>query len=182
MHFSKMKSIYSLKTRITVAIICTVALYAVFIVGSITPVEADKAQEMVEEFRDLVSGINSALDIFLNNFVISLIMVVPALGIIIGGWIVYNTGLIVSSFASLEGVNVALFLVLPIITIYGILEFIGYGTMMSEGVLLLYAIRKKSIKSELKILPIVIVISAGFLGLGALIEFALLTITQSISI
>lgn len=182
MHISKMKHIYSLKTRIVVAIICTVALYALLVVGSITPVEADRAQEMVEEFRDLVSGINSALDIFLNNFVISLLMVIPALGIIIGGWIVYNTGLIVSSFATMEGISVVLFLVIPIITIYGLLEFIGYGIMMSEGIMLIYAIRKKSIKSELKILPIIITISAGFLGLAALIEFSLLTIVQTISI
>lgn len=177
-----MKSTYSLKTRIIIALICTVALYAVFVAGSLTPVEPDKAQEMVEEFRDLVAGINSAFDIFLNNFVISLIMIVPALGVIIGGWIVYNTGLIISSFASLEGISVVLFLMLPIITIYGVLEFVGYGTMMSEGILLMYAIRKKSIKSELKILPVVIAIGAGFIGLGALIEYSLLTLTQTISI
>jgi len=177
-----MKSIYSLKTRVLIAVLCTIALYAVFVVGSITPVDINTAQDMVNEFRDLVAGIDSALDIFLNNFAISLLMVIPALGVIIGGWIVYNTGLIVSSFASLEGISVVLFLTLPIITIYGILEFLGYGTMMSEGILLIYAIRKKGIRSELKILPIIIAVSAGILGLAAVIEFSLLMFTQSISI
>ncbi len=147
-----------------------------------TPVDAESARQMVEDFRELVAGINSASDIFLNNFAISLLMIIPVLGPIIGAWIVYNTGLIISSFASIEGINVILILILPVLTIYGILEFIGYGTMMSESILLIYAIRKKGLRHELKILPIIIVISAGVLGLAAVIEFSLITITQSLGI
>jgi len=177
-----MKSIYSIKTRILTALICTIILYAIFVIGSITPVDINTAQDMIKEFRDLVAGINSAFDIFLNNFTISLLMAIPAIGAIIGGWIVYNTGLIISSFASLEGISVALLLILPIITIYGVLEFIGYGAMMSEGMLLIYAIRRKGLRAELKILPIIILISAGILGLAAVIEFSLLEFAQSISI
>jgi len=177
-----MKSIYSIKTRILTALICTIILYAIFVIGSITPVDINMAQDMINEFRDLVAGINSAFDIFLNNFTISLLMAIPAIGVIIGGWIVYNTGLIISSFASLEGISVALLLILPIITIYGVLEFIGYGAMMSESILLIYAIRRKGLRAELKILPIIILISAGILGLAAVIEFSLLEFAQSISI
>ncbi len=177
-----MKSIYSIKTRILAALICTIALYVIFVIGSVTPVDINTAQDMVKEFRDLVAGIDSAFDIFLNNFTISLLMAIPAIGVIIGGWIVYNTGLIISSFASLEGISVALLLFLPIITVYGVLEFIGYGTMMSESILLIYAIRRKGLRAELKILPMIILISAGVLGLAAVIEFSLLAFTQSIGV
>lgn len=165
--------------RVLLALICTIILYIIFAIGSMTPVDIKSARQMVENFRELVAGVDSAFDIFLNNFAISLLMLIPVLGPIIGAWIVYNTGLIISSFASIEGINVILFLILPILTIYGILEFIGYGTMMSEGILLIYAISKKGLRHELKILPIIIVISAGVLGLAAAIEFSLLTITQS---
>jgi len=166
------------RTRIYIAIITTAALYIVFSLGSLTEMTASEAERRMRELGGLLPPNVDAWAIFSNNMVISLLMLIPLIGPVLGGYIVYNTGTFLAAISISTQTDVGFLLILPLLSIYGLLEFMGYGAMTSESVLLIYAVVKKRLREELRALPLVIGVAAAILGLAALIEFGLISIAR----
>lgn len=163
-----------LRWRVFIAIISAAILYALFALGSLTEMTVSEAERRMSELNEFLRGRTTPLGIFSNNFVISLIMLIPLLGPVLGGYIVYNTGTFLAAIAISTNTDVGFLLILPLLSVYGFLEFVGYGAMASESMLLLYAGVRKRLREEVRTLPIIIGVAAAVLGLAALIEFGLI--------
>ena len=118
--------------------------------------------------------------IFLNNFEICLLMFVPFVGIVLGTFVLFNTGAVLAAQTiTLNASNTTSF---PPILVFALLflfpftwlEFISYATALSEGLMLLRRGLQGEWKHEIKNLGKLILITAALLLAGALIEAALI--------
>jgi hypothetical protein len=163
--------------RIYYVLIATASLIAVLTAGALTPLDPGTSESLLSQADELLSRVRlSPVAILANNLLASLIMMIPALGILFSAFIVYSTGLIVSALASSQGIPPFLLLAIPFITLYGLLEMLAYGVAVSESALIVHALIRHRLRSELRILPIALAVTAGLLALAALIEFYLIQI------
>ena len=179
-----MKTVRILGRRLRLAILISIILIGLMLAGSLIPLGAEEGEKIREELERL-GGEGLEQGIFLNNFTIALIALIPFLGPIIMGYVVFHTG----RFLGWMGLELGMppYHLIPftlgtiILTGYGILEFLGYGVAVSESLTLSYYILRARalLRSELKILLIVIGVIALLLFLGAVIEAALIKALES---
>lgn len=164
-----------LRRRIYYALIATASLIGVLSSGALTPLDDTTSEALLTQAEQLISTVGtSPLRILFNNLLASLIMMIPALGILLSVFIVYNTGLIFSAISANQGLPAYLLLTIPFITGYGLLEMLAYGVAVSESAVMGYALFRRRIGGELRLLPLVIVVVAALLAIAALIEFLLI--------
>ncbi|MCS6769526.1 MAG: hypothetical protein NZ570_03720 [Candidatus Caldarchaeum sp.] len=167
-------------SRFLAALAATVALIVLLAAGALTPVPASDAARMVEGFEELVAGLTaSPLGIFLNNFVASLLMIIPAAGMALAAFIVYNTGLVISAISTASNIPAALSLLIPFLTFYGFVEMLAYGFAVSESFFLTSAAVKKRFRQEVRVVPYVVAVVGGLLALAAVLEWGLIVFFQS---
>ncbi|MEM0029448.1 MAG: stage II sporulation protein M [Candidatus Nitrosocaldus sp.] len=161
----------SLKKRLILLAIASLAFIAFFNLGANSEINEQDAKSITEQFREMVKDID-AYGIFLNNFRIALAMFIPALGIAIGLFSAYSTGLVFKALVvttpELAGIPPLLVLATP----FGIMEVVSYGIAMSQsGILLHNIIQKRGFK--LVIIPTLILIGivCALLLAGAFIEY-----------
>jgi len=112
---------------------------------------------------------------------------IPFLGPPILGYAVFHTGRFLGWLGVEHGMPPQLLipftLNLIILTGYGILEFLGYGAAAAESLAIsYYAIRSRRLLGrELRMLPLMIGLIAGFLLAGAVIEAALIRSLESLA-
>jgi len=179
-----LKTIRILGRRLKLAILISIVLMGLMLAGSLIPLGAEEGEKIREKLEKL-GGEGLEQGIFLNNFTIALIALTPFLGPLIMGYVVFHTG----RFLGWMGLELGMspYHLIPftlgtiILTGYGILEFLGYGIAVSESLTLSYYILRARtlLRSELKILLIVIGVIALFLFLGAVIEAALIKALES---
>jgi len=170
-----------LRRRIYFALIATAYLIAVLAAGSLTPLDAATTESLLAQANELLSTVSlSPLAILANNFLAMLLMIIPALGIIASTFIVYTTGLIISALAGSQGLPALLLLAIPFATVYGLLEMMAYGIAVSESALVVYAILKRRLMRELRILPIAFAAATGLLFVAAVIEFFLIEFLNTV--
>lgn len=166
-------------SRLIAGLVATVALICLLAAGALTPVSSSDAQKMVESFRELASSMaESPAGIFLNNLAASLLMMVPALGIALAAFIVYNTGLVMAAISSVSNIPAAFSLLIPFLSFYGLVEMLAYGFAVSESFYLASAVVRKRFGKELRILPFVVAVVVGLLALAAVIEWAIIAFFQ----
>jgi len=97
-------------------------------------------------------------------------MLIPGLGLILGPYVLYNTGLVFSASGLVNNVSgVTLFLATTILPFFW-LEFIAYAASITQNLYLIWAIKSKILRYELRNLAYTIIGIAAPLLLGAWIE------------
>jgi uncharacterized membrane protein SpoIIM required for sporulation len=131
------------------------------------------SEELSKNFMNQIQGIDE-IGIFLNNFKIALVMFIPILGIVVGSFSAFSTGLIFNSIVSLSDASFANPLIV-FLTPFGILEIVSYGLAISRGGIFLYEILRKSIsKKSITYLFVEIGLVSTMLFVGALIEWSMI--------
>jgi hypothetical protein len=169
-----------LARRIILSLLMATALYAIFGIGAYSDLSESEAEARAEELENLTLQIDSPLQIFLNNFGLSLIMAIPFAGPLFAGWVSYETGRYVAALALLNNIDTIFLLIIPIITFYGVVEFAGYGGMVMGGTLMAYRILRRRGREELKWYLLTILASGVVILVAALIEYAVIALLQNV--
>ncbi|MEM2095768.1 MAG: hypothetical protein QXX19_06135 [Candidatus Caldarchaeum sp.] len=167
-------------SRFLSALAATAVLIILLAAGALTPIPLPDAQNMVESFEEMVAGLTaSPAGIFVNNLIASLLMIIPAVGIALAAFIVYNTGLVIGAVSTTSNIPVGLSLLIPFLTFYGFVEMLAYGFAVSESFFLTSAVVKRRFMSEVRVVPYVIGVVVLLLGVAAVIEWLLIAFFQT---
>lgn len=146
-----------------------------YLIGAGTDIGKSETENLREQFNKQVEGIDQN-GIFVNNLRISLGMFIPFLGVGLGIFSGFSTGLIFSVIAEssplLSNVSPLLILVTP----FGVMEVFAYGLAISRSGMLSYQIIKKRQWREYFIPTVIeIGIVVAVLSIGAIIEWQMIT-------
>jgi len=164
--------------RIAAALLLSAALYTILAVGAHTRLTQAEAERMAEQLEGLIREVNSPLTIFINNFSLSLLMALPFIGLPIASWISYETGRYFSALSMIGSIDVNLLIMIPLILIYGLLEFIGYGGMVSGGLIMSYKILKREGRGEAKYYLLTLLVSSVVILVAALVEYYIISVMR----
>ncbi|MCE9652222.1 MAG: stage II sporulation protein M [Nitrosarchaeum sp.] len=144
-------------------------------IGAISQVSNDDSSQFLDEFKNLVGGIDG-FGIFIHNLTIAVPMFIPGLGIVWGLFSGWATGF---AFASIVTAIPALSKIPPLAILYfspfGVLEMIAYSLGISRSYMIIFAIIKhKSIKSQLLVIAIEIGIVVALLLAGGYLEYSMI--------
>ena len=165
-HISRLKKL----NRRRVYLIVLIILISIFLASSSIPVNQFEAKQILDDFEEIILGDPTTFMIFENNMGIALLMMVPVLGLIIGPYALYNTGLIFSASGVVSGFPSILMVLIIFIMPFFWLEFLSYAAAITQGSFLIWAIKKKKLRIELRNTLRVIGIVAILLFVGAWIE------------
>jgi uncharacterized membrane protein SpoIIM required for sporulation len=143
-------------------------------IGAATDLNRTEAENLRQQFNEQVKDIDLN-GIFMNNLRISLGMFIPALGIGLGIFSGFSTGLIFNVIAESSPLLNNISPLVILITPFGIMEVFAYGLAMSRSGMLIYQlIKKKQLREQIipSIIEIVIVIVV--LLIGATIEWQMI--------
>lgn len=144
-------------------------------IGAGTDINRGDAENLRQQFNEQVEDIDQN-GIFINNLRISLGMFIPALGIGLGLFSGFSTGLIFNVIAEnsplLHNISPLVILITP----FGVMEIFAYGLAMSRSGMLIYQIVKKK-QWKKYIIPTIIEIGIviAILLIGASIEWQMIT-------
>jgi uncharacterized membrane protein SpoIIM required for sporulation len=151
------------------SLLTSVFLYLILVAGAFTPLSKQEAGERMRTLQEITASINSPLQIFANNLLISLLMLVPFVGPPSAAYVIYNTGLFFSALSITTNVPPIVTVIAPLITVYGALEFIAYGFFFHHGLRFSFTILRRRLKEELRpalfmvVIGIIVLLSAAFL-------------------
>jgi len=138
--------------------------------GSATTVERSEAERILEDVKKIVPAKPNTIDIFSNNIKIALLMLIPGFGLILGPYVLYNTGLVFSASGVVNNISgITLFLTTTILPFFW-LEFAAYAASITQNLYLIWAIKSKILRCELRNLAYTIIAVAALLLFGAWIE------------
>lgn len=152
-----------------------VVFVVAYSIGAGTDINRGDAENLRLQFNEQVEDIDQN-GIFMNNLRISLGMFIPALGIGLGLFSGFSTGLIFNVIAEnsplLHNISPLVILITP----FGVMEIFAYGLAMSRSGMLIYQIVKKKQWKEY-IIPTIIEIGIviAILLIGASIEWQMIT-------
>jgi len=164
------------KRLITIALVF-VAAVLITTVASVVPVEKQEATKTTDQLRNTIQTLkdNDMLlqYIFGNNFMITLLMFVPFAGPLIGGYVLFNTGLVVGSIAVSQDTSPLLSMAELFLTPIAWLEYIVYAMAMAASIWLSWRILQNRSRHEM-------VNTAKFMSLSAVILFVAAVIETAI--
>jgi hypothetical protein len=168
-------------SRLLVAAVAMLVLVGVLAAGALTPMSRSEAESLTSGFEELLStAAANPAGIFLNNFLASLLMMVPAAGMALAAYIAYNTGLVIGAVSIVSNIPPALALTVPFITVYGFFEMFAYGFAVSESFYLAAAAVRRRFRAELRLFPVMLVVVVGLLAVAALLEWLLIAFFGSL--
>jgi hypothetical protein len=163
---------YNFKRRILYLLVGIIAFLIFFTIGTLVTFDESTSQELKQQFQNKIKNIDS-LGIFFNNFLISILMFIPGIGIAFGLFSGFSTGNIFVIITRDLPIQIPPLLVF--LTIFGIMELVSYGTAISRSYLLLINIIKRTnIKENLIYAGIEIGIVSIILFVSAIIEWDLI--------
>jgi len=163
---SKIKRILTILAFFLLSLIITIA-------GTFTSLSLGEANSINQELEKIRQNISVGL-IFGNNLMICLIMFVPVVGPIFGGYALYNTGVAIAAESIVAGLSPAATFLSLFVFPFTWLEFIAYSTALAESFWLIWRIFHHKIKKELVNACILISICAVMLLAAAIIELVLI--------
>ena len=169
----------NIKRRLIMTMIATISLYGVLILGSQAELSPSEAKQLSQQLEELAKGVDSPYFIFINNFSLSLLMALPFAGPLIAGWIIYETGRYFAALAVMTDANPAFLALLPIFLVYGFLEFIGYGGMVTGSIIMSYKILKKQARVEIKYYLLTLLLFSAVILAAAFIEYYIIAVVQN---
>jgi hypothetical protein len=163
---------YNFKRRILYLLVGIIAFLIFFTIGTLVTFDESTSQELKQQFQKKIKNIDS-LGIFFNNFLISILMFIPGIGIAFGLFSGFSTGNIFVIITRDLPIQIPPLLVF--LTIFGIMELVSYGIAISRSYLLLINIIKRTnIKENLIYAGIEIGIVSIILFVSAIIEWDLI--------
>ena len=163
---------YNFKRRILYLFVGILVFLIFFTIGTSVTFDKSTSQLLKEQFENKIKNIDS-MGIFVNNFLISILMFVPGIGIAFGLFSGFSTGNIFVIITRDLPIQIPPLLVF--LTIFGIMELVSYGIAISRSYLLLINIVKRTnIKENLIYTGIEIGIVAIILFFSAIIEWDLI--------
>ena len=163
---------YNFKRRILYLLVGIIVFLIFFTIGTLVTFDETTSQELKEQFQNKIKNIDS-LGIFFNNFLISILMFIPGIGIAFGLFSGFSTGNIFVIITRDLPIQIPPLLVF--LTIFGIMELVSYGIAISRSYLLLISIIKRTnIKENLIYTGIEIGIVSIILFVSAIIEWDLI--------
>ena len=163
---------YNLKKRILYLIVGILVFLIFFAIGTSVSFEKSTSELLKEQFQNKIKNIDN-IGIFANNFLISILMFIPGIGIAFGLFSGFSTGNIFMIITQDLPIQIPPLLVF--LTIFGMMELISYGIAISRSYLLLIHILKRTnIKENLIHTGIEIGIVAIILFFSAIIEWNLI--------
>ena len=160
------------KQRLFYLVVGMIVFLLSYIFGASFDIDSQESKLLKEQFESKIQDINE-FGIFSNNVIIALGMFIPGLGIGVGIFSGFGTGLV---FSALAESNVMLQSISPLsilFTPFGILEIFSYGLAISRSGMIIYDyfIKKISWRQFLKPTIIEIIIVISLLIIGAFIEW-----------
>ncbi|HEY7757203.1 MAG TPA: stage II sporulation protein M [Nitrososphaeraceae archaeon] len=163
---------YNFKRRILYLLVGIIAFLIFFTIGTLVTFDESTSQELKQQFQNKIKNIDS-LGIFFNNFLISILMFIPGIGIAFGLFSGFSTGNIFVIITRDLPIQIPPLLVF--LTIFGIMELVSYGIAISRSYLLLISIIKRTnIKENLIYTGIEVGIVSIILFVSAIIEWDLI--------
>ena len=162
---------FDIKCRLFYLTIGMVVFIIAYSIGAATDLNRTEAENLRQQFDEQVKDIDQS-GIFMNNLRISLGMFIPALGIGLGIFSGFSTGLIFNVIAESSPLLNNISPLVILITPFGVIEVFAYGLAMSRSGMLIYQlVKKKQLREHIipSIIEIVIVIAV--LLIGATIEW-----------
>jgi ABC-type uncharacterized transport system permease subunit len=160
-----------LKKRLYYLAIGIILFLISYSIGAKVNIEKEQSSLIKEQFESKIEGINE-LGIFQNNVLIALSMFIPGIGVGIGVFSGFGTGLVFNAMAlentTLQNISPLAILITP----FGIMEIFSYGLAISRSGMLIYDLFKKNpwrLLFKYTIIEIVIVVS--ILIIAAFIEW-----------
>ena len=170
-----------LGNRIVLFFILMTIFSAVFAISAEVDLPEEEVEMIMEEFESMVEGID-AFGIFLHNTALSLPMFIPGFGIIWGMFSAFSTGI---AFAAIKSMNPLLeqipALSILFMTPFGLMEVAAYSIAMSRSYMLIHKIIKKvSIRSDIPVTLVEIIIVVSLLLVGAYVEYYMIEMSSQI--
>jgi len=163
---------YNIKQRLFYLALGIIAFLIFFIIGTSVTLDESTSTLLKEQFQNKIKNIDS-VGIFFNNFLISILMFIPGIGIAFGLFSGFSTGNIFMILT--RGLPIQIPPLLVFLTIFGIMELVSYGIAISRSYILLIRIIKRSnVKKSLIHAGIEIGIVAIILLFSAIIEWDLI--------
>jgi len=157
-------------TRRRIFLVVFFTLIVVTALGSATTVDKSEASRILEDMKKSIPEAPSTLDIFSNNIRVALLMLIPGLGLIVAPYVLYNTGLVFAAAGAVNNISgLTLFLTTTILPFFW-LEFAAYAASVTQNLYLIWAIKSKILKYELRNLTYTLIAIAAFLLMGAYVE------------
>jgi len=129
---------------ISATIILSTLLLSSFVGFNAPP---ENAQQIDTEVKNLAST-TTWTDIFINNFLLTLVTFIPAFGIFFAVYVQFGTGYAFGALAQVYHVNNLQITLLTLLTPVGILEYSAYILALAESIILIYSIYKKELKKR----------------------------------
>jgi len=131
-----------------------ILVYGFLVVGATRNVSEASANDTMTQVDQLRSNFTSSsfgwLSIFQNNYVITLLTLVPLVGLPQMLLVQYNTGLLVAGLAKATHVSSLIYVFVIAIHPVGVLEYFAYLFAYAESVYFLYAVKKRQAKEWFK--------------------------------
>jgi hypothetical protein len=162
----KQKRLYSIIFIFILTVVVTLA-------GTLVPLTADEANTIYDQVNQTLAE-NTDLPsltgaIFVNNFLLCLIMFIPVAGAVFGFFTLFSTGTALAAISTATGIPVIINFVLLVMTPIFWLEFVSYTMGITESIWLFRRLTQKRWR-ELKWTAAAIGITAGLLAVGAVVE------------
>ncbi|TLX86079.1 MAG: stage II sporulation protein M [Thaumarchaeota archaeon] len=132
---------YNFKKRFLYLAVGIFLFLIFFLIGTTISFDKTTATLLKEQFQKKIKNIDST-GIFINNFLISILMFIPGVGIAFGLFSGFSTGNIFMIIT--QDLPIQLPPLLVFLTIFGIMELISYGIAISRSYLLLIQILKRT--------------------------------------
>ena len=170
-----------LGNRIVLFFILMAIFSAVFAISAEANLPEEEVEMIMEEFESMVEGID-AFGIFLHNTALSLPMFIPGFGIIWGMFSAFSTGI---AFAAIKSMNPLLeqipALSILFMTPFGLMEVAAYSIAMSRSYMLIHKIIKRvSIRNDIPVTLVEIIIVVSLLLVGAYVEWYMIETSSQI--
>ena len=163
---------YNFKRRILYLLVGILVFLIFFTIGTSVTFDKSTSQLLKEQFQNKIKNIDS-MGIFINNFLISILMFVPGIGIVFGLFSGFSTGNIFVIITRDLPIQISPLLIF--LTIFGIMELVSYGIAISRSyILLINIVKRTNIKENLIYTGIEIGIVAIILFFSAIIEWDLI--------
>lgn len=157
-------------TRRRVFLLVLFTLISCAALGSATVVRKEEAYTILENVEKNIPYHPTTIDIFINNVRVALLMLIPGLGLILAPYVLYNTGLVFAATGVVNDISGLVLLLATAILPFFWLEFVAYAASITQNLYLIWAIKSRALRCELKYVGYTLVIIVVLLLLGAWIE------------
>lgn len=167
---------------------CFLLLIGLTVAGTLTPLTPEEASDLSKQLEQTqedvqdMSVLEGTVFIFQNNFIITLLMLIPFAGPFIGAFITYNTGVVIAAqtINTTQETHPTMVVLMLFIFPFAWMEFIVYALAFSESLWLSWCIVKRKGKEELLNALIAILICMVILLAAAAIEMVIIKWAMSL--